>query len=166
MQQDILKELARQAIHRVEIVDRSGRELHAVLNEKSPKKLTTPPRGISMREAVAICTWSRLMMPAYLAMTLVEERDGNLDPSDRTLVEPSAHPSACHDRDFPRISLVRAAKWSSHAGKQLKANDGRSCNTPLGKDAAERNRVETSRASYACTCNRSREFSLRAADAA
>jgi len=53
-------------------------------------------------------TWSKLMMPAYLAMTLAKDQDGNLDPS-RTL-KPSAHPPACHDRDFPRISPVRAAK--------------------------------------------------------
>jgi len=50
------------------------------------------------------------MTPAYLTVTLAEDRDGNVDPSDRTLVEPSAHPSACHDRDFPRISPVQAAK--------------------------------------------------------
>lgn len=118
-------------------------------------------------------TWSRLMTPAYLAVTLVEERDGNLDPCDRALVEPSAHPSACHDRDFPRISPVRAAKWSSHAGNQPKANDGRmvlrcvaSCNTPLKGRMPWKEIGLTSRASYACTCNRSREFLLRAADAA
>lgn len=110
------------------------------------------------------------MTPAYLAVTLVEERDGNLDPSDRALVEPSAHPSACHDRDFPRISLVRAAKWSSHAGNQPKANDGRSvalrvATLPSGRMPRKEIGL-TSRASYACTCNRSREFSLRAADAA
>jgi hypothetical protein len=88
-----------------------------------------------------------------------------------TLVEPSARIlSAYHDRDFPRISPIRVAKWSSHAGNQTKANDGgsvasRVATLPSGRMPRKEIGL-TSRASRACTCNRSREFSLRAADAA
>lgn len=109
-------------------------------------------------------TWSRLMTPVYLAMTLAKDRDGNLDPSNSTL-KPSVHPPACHDRDFPRISPVRAVKWSSHAENQTKANDGgsvalRVATLPTGRMPWKEIGL-TSRASRrACTCNRSREFSL------
>lgn len=65
------------------------------------------------------------------------------------------------------------AKWPSHAGepktralmtagvlhRELQ-------HSPRDGYAAERNRVNLSEPSRACTCNRSREFSLRVADAA